>query len=105
MNNLFYCPYRQSTLLQQGYERVIEIATNSSDLILASSPVAVTNAAGLLWAFRCKADRFANLTIKKIPKMVLNRCEWVHNDYCLNVQILPAERDPEQQCLLGDADD
>ena len=31
-------------------------------------------------AFRCKADRFANLTIKKIPKMVLSRCEWAHDD-------------------------
>lgn len=54
-------------------------------------------------AFRCKSNRFANLTIKKIPKMVLSRCEWAHDDYSLNVENLPqAEREPEQQDLLGD---
>lgn len=40
-------------------------------------------------AFRGKADQFANLTLKKIPKMVLSRCEWAHDDYCLNVANLP----------------
>ena len=33
--------------------------------------------------------RFPNLTIKKIPKMVLERCEWGHDDYSLNVANLP----------------
>ena len=42
-------------------------------------------------AFRCKADKFANLTLKKIPKMVLNRCEWGHDDYSLNVENLPMQ--------------
>jgi len=57
-------------------------------------------------AFRCKPGRFPNLTIKKIPKMVLSRCEWAHDDYSLNVENLPqAERGPEQQDLLGDVDD
>ncbi|MGQ7271660.1 site-specific DNA-methyltransferase [Marinobacter nauticus] len=52
-------------------------------------------------AFRCKADRFANLTIKKMPKAVLKHCEWAHDDYSLNVQNLPmAERDPEQDDLF-----
>jgi adenine-specific DNA-methyltransferase len=52
-------------------------------------------------AFRCKSDRFSNLTIKKIPKMVLSRCEWAHDDYSLNVQNLPmAERAPEQDDLF-----
>lgn len=40
-------------------------------------------------AFRCKADRFTNLTIKKLPKAVLKHCEWAHDDYSLNVQNLP----------------
>ncbi len=54
-------------------------------------------------AFRCKADRFFNLTIKKIPKMVLSRCEWGHNDYSLNVDNLPQlETEPEQKELFGD---
>jgi len=54
-------------------------------------------------AFRCKADRFDNLTIKKIPKMVLSRCEWAHDDYSLNVDNLPmAQKDAEQAELFGD---
>jgi adenine-specific DNA-methyltransferase len=36
-------------------------------------------------AFRCKADRFTNLTIKKLPLAVLKHCEWAHDDYSLNV--------------------
>jgi adenine-specific DNA-methyltransferase len=40
-------------------------------------------------AFRCEADRFANLTIKKLPKAILKRCEWGHDDYSLNVANLP----------------
>ena len=49
-------------------------------------------------AFRCKADRFVNLTIKKLPKAVLRHCEWAHDDYSLNVQNLPmAQEDNEQQ--------
>jgi adenine-specific DNA-methyltransferase len=58
-------------------------------------------------AFRCKAGRFSNLTIKKIPKMVLSRCEWAHDDYSLNVENLPqaeeTEREPEQESLFAEA--
>ena len=47
-------------------------------------------------AFRGKADQFPNLTLKKIPKMVLSRCEWGHDDYSLNVANLPmAQPEPE----------
>jgi adenine-specific DNA-methyltransferase len=42
-------------------------------------------------AFRAKPDQFANLTLKKIPKMVLNKCEWAHDDYSLNVKNLPMQ--------------
>ncbi|WP_206172436.1 DNA methyltransferase [Treponema phagedenis] len=35
------------------------------------------------------AERWPNLSLKKIPKMVLNRCEWGHDDYSLNVANLP----------------
>lgn len=43
------------------------------------------------------AERWPNLTIKKIPKVVLSRCEWGHDDYSLNVQNLPmAEPEPER---------
>ena len=43
----------------------------------------------LCGAFRGKADRWPNLTVKKIPKQVLNRCEWGHDDYSLKVENLP----------------
>ena len=42
------------------------------------------------------AERWPNLTIKKIPRVVLSRCEWGHDDYSLNVQNLPmAKPEPE----------
>lgn len=40
-------------------------------------------------AFRGDANRYPNLTVKKMPKMVLQRCEWGHDDYSLNVENLP----------------
>jgi adenine-specific DNA-methyltransferase len=43
----------------------------------------------LCMAFRGKADKFPNLTVKKIPKQVLSRCEWGHDDYSLKVENLP----------------
>ncbi len=56
-------------------------------------------------AFRCKVNRFENLTLKKIPKMVLNRYEWGHDDYSLNVANLPqleTEQKPEQVELFDE---
>jgi adenine-specific DNA-methyltransferase len=42
------------------------------------------------------------LTVKKIPKQVLSRCEWGHDDYSLQVQNLPkAPPKPGQQPLFG----
>ena len=38
------------------------------------------------------SERWPNLTLKKIPKMVLARCEWGHDDYSLNVSNLPMAR-------------
>lgn len=40
-------------------------------------------------AFRGTDRRFPNLTLKKIPKMVLQKCEWGHDDYSLKVENLP----------------
>lgn len=54
-------------------------------------------------AFRGKADRYPNLTIKKIPKTVLSRCEWGHDDYSLKIENLPkAPTPPGQMDLLGE---
>lgn len=42
-------------------------------------------------AFRARdLSHFPNLTVKKIPKMVLNRCEWGKDDYSLEIKNLPA---------------
>lgn len=40
-------------------------------------------------SFRGKVDDLPNLTIKKIPKQVLSRCEWGHDDYSLKIENLP----------------
>jgi adenine-specific DNA-methyltransferase len=40
-------------------------------------------------AFRADADAFQNLTVKKIPQVVLRKCEWDKDDYSLNVASLP----------------
>jgi len=41
-------------------------------------------------AFRVKnLDEFPNLTVKKIPKAVLSRCEWGRDDYSLEIKNLP----------------
>jgi adenine-specific DNA-methyltransferase len=53
----------------------------------------------LCGAFRLRnLDAFPNLTIKKIPKAVLARCEWDNDDYSLEIRSLPmkpAEEEPE----------
>lgn len=61
-------------------------------------------------AYRGSAERFANLTLKKIPKMVLSKCEWGHDDYSLNVENLPMQQKPKvepprQGGLFGDGED
>ncbi|EKN5918712.1 TPA: site-specific DNA-methyltransferase [Yersinia enterocolitica] len=37
-------------------------------------------------AFRCDACRFANLTLKKLPKSILEKCEWGRDNYSLNLE-------------------
>ena len=51
-------------------------------------------------AFRGRKDGYGNLTVKKIPKAVLSRCEWGKDDYSLKVENLPkAPPPPGQQDL------
>jgi adenine-specific DNA-methyltransferase len=54
-------------------------------------------------AFRGKADTHQNLTIKKIPKAVLARCEWSHDDYSLQVDNLPKAplKKGQQELFIG----
>jgi adenine-specific DNA-methyltransferase len=60
----------------------------------------------LCTAFRGKSERYPNLTVRKIPKQVLSRCEWGHDDYSLQVENLPKAPPPPpkqgQQGLFGE---
>ena len=40
-------------------------------------------------------NAFANITIKKIPQMLLGRCEFAHDDYSLNIVELPVVEENE----------
>ena len=50
-------------------------------------------------AFRCDVSQFENLTVKKIPKAVLKKCEWGHDDYSLEIRNLPK---PPQQAVAAE---
>jgi adenine-specific DNA-methyltransferase len=59
----------------------------------------------LCTAFRGRGE-YPNLTVKKIPKQVLSRCEWGHDDYSLQVENLPqAPVSPGQQNLFDSRED
>ncbi|MBS1944724.1 MAG: site-specific DNA-methyltransferase [Bacteroidetes bacterium] len=55
----------------------------------------------LCTAFKGKAERWPNLTVKKIPMAVLKRCEWNHDDYSLNVENLPVAAQPAPEPVQG----
>lgn len=48
-------------------------------------------------AFPGKVDAFPNLTLKKIPKAVLARCEWDKDDYSLAIANLPTAPVPKER--------
>ncbi len=50
-------------------------------------------------AFRGRADAYPNLTLKKIPLAVLQKCEWGRDDYSLNVANLPKAPEPAPEPL------
>jgi adenine-specific DNA-methyltransferase len=54
-------------------------------------------------AFRCDVSQFENLTVKKIPKAVLKKCEWGHDDYSLEIRNLPVRI--EERLTADDADE
>jgi adenine-specific DNA-methyltransferase len=55
-------------------------------------------------AFRGRKEGYGNLTVKKIPKAVLSRCEWGKDDYSLKVENLPKAPPPKGQMELIPAD-
>ncbi len=58
-------------------------------------------------AFDAPRQAFDNLTLEKIPQVVLAKCEWGKDDYSLDVANLPqraAVTEPEQDDLFGGGD-
>ena len=55
-------------------------------------------------AFITDGAEFPNLTIKKIPQAILNKCEWDHDDYSFTLNILPDAQDDEFDDELEDAE-
>ncbi|MAB98629.1 MAG: site-specific DNA-methyltransferase [Pseudomonadaceae bacterium] len=48
-------------------------------------------------AYEAAGDNLMNLTLKKIPRVVLDRCEWGKDDYSLKVAALPLQdEEPEE---------
>lgn len=48
------------------------------------------------------ADAFGNLTIRKIPGAILDRCEWGKDDYSLKIEALPLiEDEPEGEAAVA----
>jgi adenine-specific DNA-methyltransferase len=75
----------QTLGVEQLHQLSDEVGPDRSLLVLCS-------------AFRGKADRWPNLTVKKIPNHIRSRCEWGHDDYSLNVENLPkAPQRPEPE--------
>lgn len=47
-------------------------------------------------AYEAQGESLSNLTLKKIPRVVLDRCEWGQDDYSLKINALPmAEDEPD----------
>jgi len=66
------------TLTRAQLERLSEEVGEGRSLLVVCS------------AFRVrKLEDFPNLTVKKIPKAVLKKCEWGHDDYSLEIANLP----------------
>jgi adenine-specific DNA-methyltransferase len=94
-----YAP-SDSVYWQQGYstERdflyVTTATLNHEQLQVLSDEVGLERSLLVLCpAFRGRGE-YPNLTVKKIPKQVLSRCEWGHDDYSLQVENLP-QKPPE----------
>lgn len=55
----------------------------------------------LCTAFRARGS-YPNLTVKKIPRQVLSRCEWGRDDYSLRIENLPGPPLPDQPELFAE---
>lgn len=81
---------------QQGYSTETDFIYVTTQSLMAEQLQVLNDDVGsersllvLCSAFKGDTDRFPNLTVKKIPRAVLSKCEWGHDDYSLNVENLP----------------
>ncbi|MBK6660606.1 MAG: site-specific DNA-methyltransferase [Proteobacteria bacterium] len=96
-----YAPHEEH-YWQQGYSSEQDFIYVTTQTLSAAQLRALSDEVGAsrsllvcCGAFRGDAGQFENLTVKKIPKMLLKKCEWGHDDYSLNVANLPAAPTPE----------
>lgn len=87
-SDYLYCT-TQTLSVEQLQQLAEEVGDERTLLVLCS-------------AFRGKADRWPRLTVKKIPKAVLHKCEWGHDDYSLKVENLPKPPKRYRTNLFGD---
>lgn len=78
----------QSLSVEQLQALADDVGTEQSLLICCAAFRGITAAEA--------AQRWTNLTLKKIPKMILARCEWGHDDYSLNVANLPIAQEERE---------
>jgi len=77
----FICVTTQALSAAQLQALAEEVGPQRSLVLLCAAWHGVTAAQA--------AERWPQLTLKKIPKTVLHSCEWGHDDYSLNVANLP----------------
>lgn len=46
-------------------------------------------------AFMADVNAFPNLTLKKIPRAILGKCEWDHDDYSFSINLMAESDEPE----------
>lgn len=46
-------------------------------------------------AFMADVSAFPNLTLKKIPRAILGKCEWDHDDYSFSINLMAEPDEPE----------
>ncbi|MBF6593581.1 MAG: site-specific DNA-methyltransferase [Thermaceae bacterium] len=83
----FFYATTQHLTLEQLQSVSDEVGAERSLLIICS-------------AYSADPAMFPNLTIKKIPQAVLNKCEWGKDDYSLKVENLPKAPSPAEQAAL-----
>jgi len=95
-----YAP-SETTYWQQGRSSERDFIYTTTQTITTAQLAAIAEEVGpersllvCCGAWHGTAEEFPNLTLKKIPNSVLNRCEFGRDDYSLHVAALP-ERPPE----------